>query len=230
MKLVFGILLILWASKMSMGMSLLNHQNHFQGNFEYVAESRVGSMDLISDTLISFEHNKLKAQYTTFSGDMPAFDVVLDFSEGLTYQYFNLTGKCQVSKAPKMNLAEYYETLFSNFTEFAGFRGEHLEVYEIKHPEEEGSRTWLYGMTVGGTHGGKVFMPTRFQTHYPAEDNDGTHDFTGEFLDTVNTPSVSPDAFDYPACKEANVIESDTSVTFGVLGANYGFLLQTFKK
>ena len=226
MKIVFTILLIVFTCNMGTAMSLTKSQNPFEGNLEYVTESQIGGIDMISDTIISFEHNKVKAQYTTFSGDIPAFDVVLDFNEGLAYKYFNLTGKWVVSKAPKLNLAEYYEMILMNHTEFAGYRGEHLEVYEIKHPEEEGARTWLYGMQVDQGNG-KVFLPTRFQTHYPSETEE--HNYVGELLDTMSTPSISEEAFEYLACKEVSdsILESTSHV--GLLGVSHLFLAETLK-
>ncbi|CAI2379021.1 unnamed protein product [Moneuplotes crassus] len=201
MRLVWiGLLVLLWVNLAS-GMSLLKQDNSLMRNFQVVSEATVAGIDMISDMTMSFEHNKIRTQYTTFSGEMPAFDVIIDFNEGLTYQYFNLTGECKVSKAPVIDLAEYYTLLLTNFTEFRGYRGEHLEVYEVMHPEEDGARTWIYGTTIGEGDQ-SVFLPTKFQTHYPSPTEEEIYNYAGTFLDTLSTPSVSSDIFEYEACEQ----------------------------
>lgn len=190
-------------------------------NVEFVIETSVGGLDLIGSELISLDHNKIKVQYTTFNGDLPAFDVILDFTKGQLWQYQNLTGACTSYEIPKMCLTAYLSNLFHNHTEFAGHRGEHLEVYEIKHPEEPGSRSWVYGVRVHHREGEQpnaegFFIPTRFQSHHPEQ----KQDYAGEWIDTFSHPHVSNATFHYPACESAIPQKMDASLSLGPVGVH----------
>ena len=110
--------------------------------------------------------------------------------------------------------------LFANHTEFAGYRGQHLEVYEVKHPEDPGSRSWLYGMRVHhpeGEHSHEIFVPTRLQSHRPSQG--ASSDYSGDFLDTPSHPHVTEATFHYPACESAQVQKLDAPLAVGFLGA-----------
>lgn len=212
----------------TMAFSLLDdmnpHPHHHDGNIGMVIETNVGGMDLIADELISLQHNKVKVQYTTFNGQVPAFDLVMDYTTGTGMQYFNLTGDCKTFEIPTLNLTQYYASLLKDHTEHAGHRGEHLEVYEVKHPEEEGSRTWVYGVYIDHPHmESKVFVPTRFQSHHPAQKE--SPDYAGEWIDTFSHPHVDASTFDYPQCAQAANTKLDVPVTFGILGLNSDALL-----
>lgn len=143
MKIAIALLLSVLA--FSSALSVDSVQGYFDHNVNIgmVIDANIGSMNMIASELISIQYNKIKTQYTTFSGDFPAFDIVMDFNEGTMWQYFNLTGDCKAYQIPKMNLAAYLHNLLVNHTEFAGQRGEHLEVYEIKHPELKGKKILL---------------------------------------------------------------------------------------
>merc|ERR1712080_477448 len=105
-----------------------------------------------------------------FSSDIPAFDLIMDFNKGVAHQFFNLTGDCKAFHIPKVNLTHYLHEMFTKHTEHAGHRGEHLDIYEVKHPEEDGSRTWVYGMWIHNEHHEHpFFIPARFQSHHPEQ-------------------------------------------------------------
>eukprot|EP00343_Euplotes_focardii_P001522 CAMPEP_0205800384 /NCGR_PEP_ID=MMETSP0205-20121125/2032_1 /ASSEMBLY_ACC=CAM_ASM_000278 /TAXON_ID=36767 /ORGANISM="Euplotes focardii, Strain TN1" /LENGTH=207 /DNA_ID=CAMNT_0053063397 /DNA_START=69 /DNA_END=692 /DNA_ORIENTATION=+ len=207
-------------------MSLVKEDGAHPQNIKNVFETNIGGLDLVVDQLISVEHNKVKAQYTTFSGEVPAFDIMIDYTEGKILHFFNLTGECKVYEIPKMDLGEYFKDVFKNHVEFAGFRGEHLEIYEMKHPEEEGSRTWIYGAHVDH-HGHQIFVPTRFQSHHPSQKE--SPDFAGDFIDTPSIPEVSEATFAYPQCAEANVAKLDMPITTNIFGINTDALLASLR-
>ena len=223
MKIVILLLSILVFAN---AMSLIKDDSFLAGkaNVDFVIEANIGGLDVVVEEIISFEHNKIKTHYTTFNGDVPAFDILMDFNEGKVYQYFNLTGKCDVYDGPKLDIQQYIHNLFLNHTEFAGHRGKHLELYEVKHPEEEGSRTWLYGMNIDH-EGKKIFVPTRFQSHHPAQ----KQDYSGEFIDTFSFPEVSASDFEYPQCESANEMKSDLPLTVDIFGVSPSFLLSTLQ-
>lgn len=209
-----------FASALNLGSS---REGLFYGNnnIELVMESNIGGTSLIASQLISLEFNKVKNQVTTFSPEVPAFDVVADFTNGTLMQYFNLTGECNVYEIPKMCLTAYMINLFENHTEFVGQRGQHLELYEMKYPEDPGSRLWLYGVRVPEMEGKGYcdegfFIPTRFQTHRPSEAP--FSDYSGDFLDIPSNPYVTNATFHYPACEGAEVQKLDAPFSLNLLG------------
>uniref|UniRef100_A0A7S3JLE0 Uncharacterized protein n=1 Tax=Euplotes harpa TaxID=151035 RepID=A0A7S3JLE0_9SPIT len=215
MKLVLFIVIAIAFTAHSMSLMTDKNDDLFQGakNFELTIDTTVNGLNLIASEIISTEFNKIKVQYTTFNGDVPAFDIVQDFTKGEMLQYFNLTGECKVYQIEKMCLHHYLHNLIANHTEFAGRRGENLSVYEIKHPEETGSRTWLYGMWFH-EHGKSVFVPTRFQSHHPQS----KQDYEGEFIDRIGFPHVSNSTFDYPACNGVAAEKLDFPFSLSLLG------------
>ena len=212
MKITILFLCIL--ASMGFAMNLLKEQYTPNDlvDFRLVAETSIDGDDFISDEIVSPSHNKIKLQYTTFNEDIPAFDVVMDFTAGKLYQYLNLTDECFVSDFTKMDLRAYIADLITNNIKYVGQRGEHLHLFEIKHPEEEGSRTWLYG--VFNDFGD--FIPARFQSHYPQSSGD----FAGEFLDIPSEPVVTDATFDYPACAKAKVANLGAKIHPGIMGAS----------
>ena len=217
------VLLVLLAVAAASALKLSEQEGGlFNGHnsLEFVIETTIGGLDLVTSQLISLEHNKIRNQYTTFNGDVPAFDEVLDFTNGQMWQYFNLTGECKVYEIPKMCLTAYLKDLLTNHTEFAGYRGEHLELYEVKHPEDAGSRSWVYGVRVNHTEGGhsqEVFVPARLQSHRPSMG--AASDYSGDFLDIPSHPIVTNSTFRYPACEGAHVQKLDAPLSVGFLGA-----------
>ena len=185
------------------------------GNIDLVLKTSVNGLSLIVDELLSFEYNMFKAQYTSFSGEVPAFDIVMDFNKGKMYEYFNLTGNCSVYNIEKLNFTQYMIDLIKDHTEYAGHRGEHLDIYEVKHPEEPGSRTWIYGMWFKKNDEAHAqFIPTMFQAHHPG----AGHDEAGEFVDTVGHPKVTPADFSYPACVGVEPVPITVPFTLSPVG------------
>ena len=192
---------------------------------QFVIQTYENGLDIIADQTYSFEHNKMKVQYTTFNGDIvPAFDIIYDFTEGTAYQYFNLTGECNSIQGSKMNLTEYVENLFKNHIEFAGRRGRNLMLYEVKHPEEEGSRTWVYGV-YDNVDGEEVFVPTNFQSHHPVLNED----YAGKIIDTFSYPTLTEADFDYPACKDAKELKGELPSMSNTLGVRPGAFMKVAK-
>ena len=198
---------------MGLAMSILKEEPTSSNllDFRLVVETNVNGDDFIVDELISPDTNKIKLQYTTFNEAYPAFDIVMDFTEGRLYQYLNLTDECYTSEIPKMDLTAYIIDMITNNFEYVGQRGEHLHLFEIKHPEQPGSRTWLYGVF---TDFG-IFIPARFQSHY----SESKIDYAGEFLDTPSEVSVTDATFYYPACDNAKTANLDVEINPGILGA-----------
>ena len=217
------ILFLCLIASMGFAMSLLKENGvSTVPDFQQVVETNVGGVDYIADEIVSPSHNKIKLQYTTFSGDIPAFDLVMDFTAGKMLQYLNLTGECNVYDIAQMDLGAYLEDLMTNHVEFAGTRGEHLHLYEIKHPEEPGARTWIYGFMVDND-----FVPTKFQAHHPAQTS--APDYAGEFIDTRNAPHITGATFEYPQCAQANSVKLPVDIIPGFLGVNSDALLELTK-
>ena len=225
----FLVLLMIASLAMSMSMLKEDHTNsHNKKNMRFVVEFNVGGVDFIAAETVSKEFNKIKIQYTTFSGDVPAFDVVLDATKGEVTQFFNLTGECKKFQHPVFNLTTYLHDLMLNHTEFVGKRGENLYVYEIKQPEEAGSRTWIYGTHGQNPHHDHTsFVPKRFQSHHPGQKE--TMDFSGEWIDTIDHPVLGEIDFSYPACDNANIEKLDANISFGILGVNPHALLEMIR-
>ena len=158
---------------------------------------------MIVDKLLSFEFNKIKMQFTTPSGNLPAYDLMLDFTLGKMLIYNNLTSECQSYPAPVFDLGSFYRDIVANHTELAGKRGSTYHVYEMKIPQE-GSRTWIYGQWVkNDKHKFEIFYPKIFQSHHFEE----KADYSGKFIDTIGVPKVTEATFDYPQCKNATELE-----------------------
>ena len=159
---------------------------------------------MIVDKLLSFEFNKIKMQYTTPSGDAPAYDLILDFTQGKMLIYNNLTSEWSSYPAPKFDLGSFYNDIIANHTELAGKRGESYFVYEMKIPME-GSRTWIYGKWIkDDKHKFEIFHPKIFQSHHFEE----KADYAGKWIDRINVPKVTKETFDYPQCKDVTVLEA----------------------
>ena len=220
MKILFALLCIFLS--VSMAMNLIKDGTSSKiPDIQQIIEVNVGGVDLIADEIISFSQNKLKVQYTTFGGKIPAFDVLLDFTAGTMFFYQNLTGECTVSKIVKIDFEKYYTDLITHHVKYIGKRGQYLDLYEIKHPKEKGSRTWLYGQWASGEDS-KVFYPTRFQSHHPSQK---VADYSGEWLDVITEPHITNATFDYPECQQANTRKLDIPFTVGILGVNSDVLI-----
>ena len=196
-----------------------------KGNVQFMVDATIDGMNYLIAETISLEHNKIKAQYTTFSADYPAFDIVVDYTEGKMIQFFNLTGECKVYQAEKMCLTKYLKELFHNHTELAGHRGSFHSVYEIKHPEEKGSRSWLYTRKSFHNNDHKRVHPVQFQSHHPAS----KQDYTGYFVEGVTPAHVSNHTFSYPQCNGVEPQKLDFPVTLALTGVAPDVLAQIMK-
>ena len=179
---------------------------------DYVTELVVNGYEIILNELKSFKLNMVKQQVTSFSGEIPAYDVLYNFTGGKMYQYFNLTGDCKAYDIPRMNLTDFYKSLI-NSTEFVGKRGENLYLYEQKFPNLEGSRQWLYGFFMSGEESDeKFFVPSRIQQHFPSI----SQDLHGRFMDMPAFPNVTYFDFYYPACLNATSEPMNMPFNYGM--------------
>ena len=178
---------------------------------EYVMDLEVNGYPVIIDQVVSFKYNAIKEHITTFSGEVPAYDLVMNYTSGVLYQYFNLTGNCTAYNITKMNLTEYSIAL-DNMTEFVGMRGRDLYLFERKFPYEPESRAWIYGMYGFDKELNQtVLYPTSIQQHRPVV----SEDISGEFISKPAYPRLSYFDFYYPACWNATVQELDEPYKMG---------------
>ena len=193
-----------------------------KGNFQFLVDVTIDGMNYLASEIISLEHNKIKVQYTTFSPNYPAFDIVLDYTEGKMTQYFNLTGDCKSYQIEKMCLTKYLKELVHNHTEFAGHRGSFHSVYEVKHPEESGSRDWIYGRRSFHNNDQKKFHLVQFQSHHPST----KQDYTGYFVEGITPAHVSNHTFSYPQCDGVEPQKLDFPVSLALTGVAPNVLAQ----
>uniref|UniRef100_A0A7S3KS66 Uncharacterized protein n=1 Tax=Euplotes crassus TaxID=5936 RepID=A0A7S3KS66_EUPCR len=191
-------------------------------DIQQVIKMDVGGVDFVIDQTIAFSQNKLKQQVTTFRGDIPAFDIVLDFTAGTLLQYNNLTGDCGYAEIPKFDLEAYQADLIANHIDYAGHRGQNLDLFEVKYPERPGSRTWVYGIFIADEQGNSWYLPSRFQAHDPTQQ---VQDTDGEFIDTQSVAHVDGSTFAYPQCNHANSKKLSLDYSFGITGINSDALL-----
>eukprot|EP00344_Euplotes_crassus_P010602 CAMPEP_0196996982 /NCGR_PEP_ID=MMETSP1380-20130617/2740_1 /TAXON_ID=5936 /ORGANISM="Euplotes crassus, Strain CT5" /LENGTH=234 /DNA_ID=CAMNT_0042413107 /DNA_START=1 /DNA_END=705 /DNA_ORIENTATION=- len=213
---------------LSMGL-VFNKDKDFSDipDVEEVVRFDMAGINFVVDQTHAFSHNTLKQSFTTFNGNIPAFDVVVNFTSGVYLHYNNLTGECSFGEVPKLNLTEYFIEFVTNYIEFAGTRGEHLTLYEIKYPGNEGAGTWLYGLYVPNETGEYTFYPSRFQSHLPNQENG---DYDGEWIDTQSFPQLSAADFDYSQCNQTNSKKLDTKFTYQALGIDSDFLSEIMKE
>ena len=228
MRLVLVLLLFVFTFSQAIDLSEESEQYlKKMGNFEMVRTIESNDFHMIVDELVSLEYNMFKVQITTFSGEYPAYDIISDFTEGKVYYYFNLTDECHVANINKMNLTEYVIDLLKNHTEYAGHRGEHLGVFEMKHPEEPDSRTWIYGMWFKKNESSQAeFIPTMYQAHHP----EAGYDESGEFKDTISFPTIGEEDFSYSACKDAKPLPFSVPSTFNPVRLSSNFITKNLYK
>ena len=188
-------------------------------NVEWVVDTEMYKTKYVAEELYSFEHNKIKMQYTSYDIKKPAFDILFDYEDGLMFIYYNKTDKCRAFPLEKKNMADMYKKVFDG-SEFVAKRG-HLDLYTFTMPEEK-VKSYLYGKFEKNADEDNelTFTPIRQQTHSDVI----RQEFQVEWVDSIGFPKVSADAFDYPKCKKSTVYGETIPATRGIFGANLGLM------
>ena len=192
MKTVAILLLALMPFAMAFGSSI----GYNETNFVLLMKIKEGEVNYIAEQHTSLDRNMGKVMYTSDDPNSPAFDIIQNHTAGILYVYNNMTEECSAYHTTPSNLTEDYYTLLNN-TNFVGFRGLDVELYNIT--TREGENTLVYGKWVD-QDGDYLFTPHHLQQTV----NNGYEQssITVDFLDEIFLPSQSwGEDFYNPACE-----------------------------